>query len=286
MAYLLVASLIWGLSFGLIKIFLAGVDASAVAVARLSLSCLAFLPFLRPGALRGGLRWRLTLTGAVQYGLMYVFYLRSFKTLLSYEVALFTALTPFYVALLDGWVRRRLCGRVFAASALAVIGTWIAVWQNPLHSRALGGFLLVQASNICFALGQIAYRQILQKEPGLPDHRIFALLYLGGVLASAVMLPGRFGLWPEGLSLPQTGVLIYLGLVASGLGFFLWNAGARRVGPGTLAILNNFKIPLAAIFAVLLFGEKAYWARLTIGLAIVFAALSLVREQRDQTAKS
>ena len=44
----------------------------------------------------------------------------------------------------------------------------------------------------------------------------------------------------------QGAVLVYLGIVASGIGFFLWNAGARRSAPGVLAVGNNLKIPLAA----------------------------------------
>jgi drug/metabolite transporter (DMT)-like permease len=43
--------------------------------------------------------------------------------------------------------------------------------------------------------------------------------------------------------------------VASGLGFFLWNKGATKVNPGTLAAFNNAVVPLAVISSLFVFGE-------------------------------
>ena len=54
MPALLLASLIWACSFGLIKRHLAGVDPAWVTAARLGLAALVFLPFARPRLL--GLR--------------------------------------------------------------------------------------------------------------------------------------------------------------------------------------------------------------------------------------
>ena len=41
------------------------------------------------------------------------------------------------------------------------------------------------------------------------------------------------------LDLTQGAVLLWLGIGASGLGYFLWNKGACEVDSGTLAIMNN-----------------------------------------------
>ena len=61
-------------------------------------------------------------------------------------------------------------------------------------------------------------------------------------------------------------------MVASGLGFFLWNVGATRVGSGTLAVMNNAKIPLAVACSLLIFGEQADPLRLAARLALLGAA--------------
>jgi len=85
MLYLLFVSLLWAFSFGLIKGNLAGVDPVFVAFARILIALLVFLPFAR---LRGVTRrqgLQLLGIGAVQYGLMYIFYNAAFAYLQAYE---------------------------------------------------------------------------------------------------------------------------------------------------------------------------------------------------------
>ena len=71
------------------------------------------------------------------------------------------------------------------------------------------------------------------------------------------------------LSAGQWVVLVYLGAIASGIGFFLFNAGARQVDVGALAIFNNIKVPLAILASVLLFGEGVDWPRLIAGGIVI-----------------
>ena len=67
--------------------------------------------------------------------------------------------------------------------------------------------------------------------------------------------------------------LIYLGAIASGLSFFLWNIGGRRVNAGTLAVFNDLKIPLAVVVSLLIFDEQADLVRLIVGGSIIIGAL-------------
>jgi drug/metabolite transporter (DMT)-like permease len=75
--------------------------------------------------------------------------------------------------------------------------------------------------------------------------------------------------------------LFYLGAIASGLSFFMWNIGARRVNAGTLAVFNDLKIPLAVAVSLLVFGEKTDLPRLLIGGAVILAAL-IVNERLNK----
>jgi drug/metabolite transporter (DMT)-like permease len=279
MIYLVVVSLIWGLSFGLIKTNLSNINPAAVALIRLCLSLLIFVPLFRFKGLSVKESISLIIIGAIQYGLMYIFYLMSFSFLLAYEVALFTALTPFYVTLFDDLVNRKFRSGFLLTAALAVLGTLVAIWRGSSGIQIGQGFILVQLSNICFASGQIFYRKIMAKAAAASDKNVFALLYLGGSLVALI----AFWNAPAGAAIalngPQILTLLYLGLVASGFCFFLWNYGARQVNAGTLAILNNLKIPLAVLCAVLFFGEKAHLPRLGAGLMLILAALSLNQKE-------
>lgn len=270
---LVVVSLLWAFSFGLIKRCLGGVDAAFVATVRLGLALLVLLPFLRPRGLRPSFALQLIALGAVQFGLMYVCYIESFRFLRAYEAALFTITTPLFVTLLADALDRTFRPAALAAAALAVAATALVVLRSTELKITLSGLLLVQASNFCFAAGQVWYRRLRRIAPDLRDRDIFALPYLGGCALALAVTAGRD--ISVDLRTPQLLTLLYLGAIASGLGFFLWNYGAARVSAGTLAVMNNAKVPLAVAVSLVVFGEQTDLAALAGSLAVMGAALWL-----------
>ena len=275
MGLLFIVSMIWAFSFSLIKNNLAGVDSTFVAFARIFIATLVFLPFLKFKRVDRKTAIRLAITGALQFGMMYIAYLAAFQTLKAYEVALFTIFTPIFITLIDDAFSRRFNVLHLAVALLAVLGTWVIEGEAIQTRGVLIGFLLVQVSNLCYAFGQIYYRRIMATIPEVKDREIFGFLYLGGVI---ITLAGTLVFTPlTSLHLAQNQIitLIYLGAIASGLGFFLWNMGARRVNAGTLAVFNNLKIPFGVAVSLLFFGEQANLTRLLIGGAIIIAALVL-----------
>ncbi len=68
-------------------------------------------------------------------------------------------------------------------------------------------------------------------------------------------------------------ILLWLGLVASGLGYFMWNKGATLVSTGALAIMNNVLIPAGILVNFVLWGAQVDWPRLAAGAVIIFLAL-------------
>lgn len=275
MLLLLITSCIWAFSFGLIGNRLQGLDTAVVSCVRLALSLLAFLPFAcRSAAPRPMTAIRLLLLGAVQFGLMYLLYIASFRYLPSHTVALFTITTPIYVALLDNLRTPRGLPRPLLAALLAVLGAAIVKWRMPHGERLWLGFALVQGSNLCFAIGQLFYRRMMRSAGGVSDHQAMTWMYAGAVM---VTLPFAIQGWQAKGFAPsrdQILVLLYLGVVASGVCFWLWNAGARRVRhAGTLAVMNNVKIPLGMAISLLLFGEHAAPRRLALACAVMLLAV-------------
>jgi drug/metabolite transporter (DMT)-like permease len=207
---------------------------------------------------------------------MYLAYNESFRYLAAYQVALFTITTPILVTLLADALDRVFRPRALFAAVLAVLGTAVIVAQAP--GGTLRGIVLVQLSNLAFAAGQILYRRVRQW-PGLPAERnSFAWLYLGGFLVAtlAMFLKEDFTVSLNGSHLLT---LAYLGVIASGLGFFLWNRGATQVNAGTLAVMNNAKVPLAVACSLLFFGESADLPRLLLSLAILGLAVWLAEKR-------
>lgn len=277
MSRLALASLIWACSFGLIKRHLAGVDALWVAALRLALSALVFVPFIRLRGRAPAEVAELAGIGAVQFGLMYLAYLESFRHLAAHQVALLTLTTPLLVTLLADLGERRFRPRALAAAALAVAGTALVVARSADLALTARGALLVQGANLAFAAGQLWYRRWARARPQTRDLEVMGLLYLGGLLPTLPLLLRSPA--PPTLGTPQLLTLAYLGIVASGLGFHLWNAGARRADTGTLAVMNNAKVPLGVACSLLLFGESAEpWPLLASLLALTGAAWLARRE--------
>jgi drug/metabolite transporter (DMT)-like permease len=278
MLLLVAVSVIWAFSFGLIKRHLGGVDSTFVASVRLGLALLVFLPFFRWRGLTARSALTLAGIGALQFGVMYLAYIESFRYLQAYEAALFTITTPIFVTLLADAFDRRLRPWALAAALLAVVGTAFVAVKSADLRLTLSGLALVQCSNAAFALGQVLYRRARARHPGPRDLNVFALLYAGAFVVAAAALSTR----EVDLTLrtPQLLTLLYLGVLASGGGFFLWNVGATRVSAGTLAVMNNAKVPLGVACALLVFGEQANLPWLAVSLLLMGAAVWLAEAKR------
>lgn len=277
MLFLFIVTVIWAFSFGLTKGNLSNVDPLFISFVRMAIALVIFLPFLKLKKINRQTGLRLLTIGALQFGVMYITLNYSYRYLKSYEVALLTITTPLFVTLLNDWLDRRFHWFFLLTAVISVIGAAFVVFSSLTSANLLTGFLLLQISNLCFAFGQVYYRRVMQETQGLKDTEVFGLVYLGAVvvtgLSSAVFTPWR----DLKLGFTQIWTLVYLGAIASGISFFLWNLGARKVNSGALAIFNDLKVPLAVAVSLLVFGEKTDWVRLLIGGVIVIGAL-LVNE--------
>ncbi|MDA3903513.1 MAG: carboxylate/amino acid/amine transporter [Desulfuromusa sp.] len=274
MGYLIAITILWAFSFSLIGVYLAGqVDAYFSVLTRVALATVVFLPFIRRVPLP--LAVKLMALGAVQLGCMYVFYYQSFLLLSVPEVLIFTILTPVYVTLIFDLMQRRFSGRYLVTALVAVLGAAI-IRYSSLGSEIFTGFLVVQGANICFAIGQVGYKVLLQRENlKLPQRAIFGYFYFGALAVTV----GTWFLFGNPAKLPTTAlqweILLYLGLIASGLGYFFWNKGATKVDAGTLAIMNNALIPAGLIVNLLIWNREANLVRLSIGGAVLLFSLLL-----------
>ncbi|CZF85649.1 carboxylate/amino acid/amine transporter [Grimontia marina] len=276
MGYLSFVTLLWAFSFSLIGVYLAGqVDAWFSVVTRVALAALVFLPFLRLKGIPKPLMLKLMAIGGIQLGLMYCFYYQSFLFLSVPEVLLFTVFTPVYVTLTYDLLNRRFSPWYLITAALAVLGA-VVIKFSSVNPNFMLGFLIVQGANLCFAIGQVGYKVVMERaEIEVPQRTVFGLFYLG---ALCVALPA-FLLLGSTDKLPTTnlqwGILIYLGTIASGLGYFLWNKGATLVNAGALAVMNNVLVPAGIIVNVLIWNRDADLMTLVFGGVVILASLWL-----------
>lgn len=277
MTLLIITTILWAFSFSLIGEYLAGsVDSYFSALMRVALALLVFLPFLRHKGQRLATLSLYMLTGALQLGIVYLLIFRAYLYLTVAEFLLFTVLTPLYITLIYDLLNRRYPRWSYAASALLAVAGAAIIRYDKLTGDFWWGLALVQLANISFALGLVGYKRLMELTP-MPQHNAFAWFYLG---ATVVALLGWLmrGNWQQ---LPDThlqwAVLVWLGIVASGLGYFMWNYGATQVDAGTVGIMNNMHVPAGLLVNFVIWQQQPHWMAFIAGSVLIIAALWIHR---------
>lgn len=252
MIYLWITTFIWAFSFPIIGYFISGkMDSYFAIFVRTFIAFLVFLPLINRNIFTK-LKLILMLIGALQIGIMYLFYYNSFRFLSVSEVALFTIFTPFYVSLFYDLFSKKLRAFYLVSISISVFGAFV-IKQGEISDDFIKGFCLIQVANIVFAAAQSLYKNICEKENISSHKEIFGYFFLGATLVSLVgfLILGDFSKIPSDMN--SYLALIYLGLIASSIGYFCWNKGATLVNSGTLALMNNAIIPVAIIVNLVFF---------------------------------
>ncbi|MGH1601391.1 DMT family transporter [Campylobacter majalis] len=274
MKYLIIVTIVWAFSFSLIGEFLAGrIDSYFAVFVRVALASLVFLPFTKFRNIRFDLQISLMAIGAVQIGIMYLFYYNSFLYLSVAEIALFTIFTPFYVTFVYDICLKRFRALYLISVGIAVFGAFV-IRYNDISNDFVIGFLLVQGANLCFGLGQSAYKVLIEKHDLKNQSEVFGYFHFGAFFVTifAFLTFGDFA--KISVDFTQGLILLWLGVVASGIGYFMWNKGGVSVDSGVLAIMNNALIPVAIIVNLIIWQKDIEFIKLFLGS--IFIILSLI----------
>lgn len=273
MPLLIVTTLLWAFSFSLIGVYISGqVDSWFAVFIRVLLAFIVFLPFWRFRGVTFRQALLYMVVGAFQLGIMYLFYYQSFLYLSVPEILLFTIMTPIYVTLIYDLLAGNRLRLGYLLSALLAVSGAAVIRYNQLSPQFWFGLCLVQGSNLCFAIGQVGYKRLMEVCP-MPQRNAFSWFYLGAlcIATTAWVLVGDLNKLPT--TGVQWGILLWLGIGASGLGYFMWNYGATLVDAGTLAIMNNALIPAGLLVNFAIWQHDVDWLRLITGGGIIFASL-------------
>lgn len=271
MIYLLIATICFSLSFGLIKSQLSMLPSDYVIMLRLLFAIIIFIPFLRKFNIKTHIK--AYLIGIVQFGIMYIAFLEAFKYLQGNEIALLTTTTPVFVAIWASIFGDKFKIIYLFCILMSVVGAGIVVWQNLEFSQIVKGVLLMETSNCTFALGQVFWKKFIPEN--IKTENIIATAYFGAFLSvlCLVVINNELSIKLTNLQLLS---ILYLGVVPTGIGFFLWNKGAKLVKSSTLAIMNNLKIPFGVLFSVIIFHEKINFINFLIGSSIILLSILIM----------
>ncbi len=276
MIYLILVSILWSFSFGIIKYGLSGIDSSFISLMRNLIAFLFFASLTLYNFKKFIFDIKLILIGAIQFGLMYVLYIQSYQYLPAYLIATFTITTPIFIGIFS----QLLQNKSFSFSGifsilLVVLGSLMMRFNiiNPLDYWL--GFFLIQCANICFAIGQIMFKKWYSKNTSVDIIYNFSQMFFGAVLITSmfsiinstnIVLLNTYNLF----------ALLFLGLFSTGFGFLAWNLGSIQVSNERLAVMNNAVIPIAIFNSYLIFGEAINPMLFVPGLVLFYLAFKIV----------
>ena len=275
MLYLTIVSILWSFSFGIIKFGLTGVDSIFISFFRSLIAFIFFSSLTLYNIKKFSFDTKLIIIGAIQFGLMYVFYIQSYQYLPAYLIATFTITTPIFVVLFSQALMKESFSKNGILSVILVlIGSLMMRFNlaNPLDYWF--GFILIQCANMFFASGQIMFKKWHTKNIDQDIVHNFSQMFFGATIVTSLFYFQTLDV-QNILSTTNLLSLIFLGLCSTGIGFLLWNIGATKVSNTRLAIMNNVVIPLAVLNSFFIFGEDINILLFMPGLICFYAAYRL-----------
>lgn len=279
---LLAVVVVWAGSFSVIKVLLDhGLAAVDIALLRYAIAAPGFAFILwRVGGLPGLTRRdgiRVVLAGVVIVVGYHVFLNVGTQHTTSGVAALVVALAPgmtLVLAVLAGLERlhaRRVVGLGLALAGVAIVVAFGT--GDELSLETAKGPLLVLGAPLSFAIYNVVLKPLLGR---------YDLL----ALTAATSLVGTLGLIPfvrestldstTGLSAHDLTLVLYLGILATLLGYIGWNIGLRGLGP-TRAVAYTYAIsPLAVLIGAVVIDEPVtVW--LAAGALLVIGGIALAQ---------
>ncbi len=174
--------------------------------------------------------------------------------------------------------------RQWLGMALTFVGVLLIVsrgeWRNLLALHFNPGDLVVFVSVPIWCL----YSILLRHRPRPMDGMAF--LFVLTLVGLAVLSPAyvyetiyvRTPVWSWGIA----GIVIYIALTASVLGYIFWNRGVALIGPNRAGFTSPFQPAFTALLAVIVLGEEFHLYH-AIGFAIVLAGWLLTTGLRRGT---
>jgi drug/metabolite transporter (DMT)-like permease len=251
------AALLWSSSGLFIKVLPLG--ALQIAFARSLVAALAMAmvvqlrggrPFPRPDALALGC--------ALSYAGVLILFVAATKLTTAANAIFLQFSAPIYLVFLEPWVTGRALRRRDLLAVGLCLGAMGLFFVGRLGAGTLVGNLLGVVSGLCLAAFSLTLKLQRERRPGVDP---ISAIILGNLLVAAFCAP--LALRGFSLTLPQAGILLYLGLFQIGLAYLLFTAGMRHLSATAAVVTGTLEAVLNPVWVFLGVGERpSPWALL------------------------
>lgn len=150
-------------------------------------------------------------------------------------------------------------------------------WHNLLHLSFTRGDTWVLGAGLAFAI----YNTMVKRKPVTvtPVNFLFVVFALGTLLLLPFYLNESASAAPVSFQLDTLLIILYLGLAASVICFWIWNVAIRNLGAGRAAIFGNLIPVFSTTEAVLILGEQVSKIHvISFGLVIIGLIVANLRK--------
>jgi drug/metabolite transporter (DMT)-like permease len=268
---LLLVTLLWGLTFPLIRSALQDLDPFWFIALRFALAALVFLPLLLSvPAARAGLRraWLPGLALAVIAWASYFSQVLGLRTVGAGRAAFITGTSVILVPLMSPLFRAGRPGRIDLVAALvATLGMYLLT--DPRGSGFTSGDAWILLCAVMYAVYIHTLQKVLRSDP----HELsLAFVQIAGVgLCASLLIPAA----ASGPVLSKSVViaLLFCAVFATVGTFWLQTRYQRRTTPERVALIFAMEPVFASVFAYLLLGETLGLLAVAGGLLILVAVI-------------
>ena len=280
---LLALVVIWGVNFTVVKVALREVEPMAFNALRFPFAALAVWIVLRAQGRRllpRGRDWTrvawLSVLGHVAYQ---VFFITGLSITLAGNASLMLATVPMWIAILSPALgHERFSWTVLGGVSITMAGLTLVIIGGSsgmaLGGETMRGDLFMLAAAVVWALYTVLGRRLVRRNGAL---EVTAwTLWVGTVALVLMGLPDLLRTDFTGISAGAWLGIVYAGVLAIGVAYFIWYRGVQRLGSSSTAVYSNL-VPVAAILTAWLWIGETPGALQVLGAGVILAGIAVVR---------
>ena len=280
---LLLMALIWGVNFSVVKYGTSALEPLAYNGIRVALAAVALVVVARVAREawpRGRDLAAMFALGVVGNGIYQLFFIEGVARTRAGTAALVLAASPAFIALL-GRLRgiERVGPRGMLGIALSIGGVALVLFGNAQgggeSSASLLGALLVLCGCVSWAVYTVFLQPYTHRYGGLSLSAV--TMIAGAIPLVAVGAPAIARTDLAAVPMSAWGAVLYSGLLALVVAYYLWYRGMRVLGPTRTAMYGNLQPAIALLVAWVTLGEvPTAWQ--VVGMGMIGAGVLLVRK--------
>lgn len=262
------------------KVLTTSVPSTCLTFLRIAIASVCFLPFINPKTFKRLNKSDLGIlisAGAIGIFLSNILYFVGLSSSTALHAALINSLTP--ALMLMGtclYVRRMPGTKQLASFVLALFGVFLIITEGDFSLHAIfahPGNLLMLASVMCWVLYSM---MIKKKSDALPSAAFtFGTLVIGALLLVPFSMQHDIGHTVRALTPGQWGLTLYIAIIGTGLGYFIYGKSVEIHGPDKTAFIMYSTAPVFVVILTYLFLDDPISSWEIAGTFCILASLFL-----------